>query len=231
MAASQIVEISARIAANTAKLNDYLTAHNLPSPSFTEDGPSETLIPKDELEVEAARVSIIDDTAELRRLVLGPREYLMSFTVSPRPITLLEDDIPMNECLGIANFSSQHNELISQQAIVRFRLAHSFTAGAEATFGEIAAFSGLPETTVRQIIRHAIVKGIFTEPRPGVVAHNAVSRLLAEDQVIHDWVGASTDDLWQGAAQTCNALVKFPGSQEPNETVRTQSLSYDSFHN
>lgn len=75
---------------------------------------------------------------------------------------------------------------------------------------------------MRQIIRHAIVKGIFFEPRPGVVAHNAVSRLLAEDRLIRDWVGASTDDLWQGASQTCNALAQFPGSQEPNETVSPQ---------
>lgn len=82
MAAARIVEISARIAANTAKVNEYLVANNLPSPSFDENGPSETLIPKDALEVEAARVAIIDDTVELRRLVLGPREYLMSFTVS-----------------------------------------------------------------------------------------------------------------------------------------------------
>lgn len=121
----------------------------------------------------------------------------------------------------------QHNELISQQAIVRFRLAHSFPVGTEATFADIAAQSGLQETRVRQIIRHAIVKGIFLEPRPGVVAHNAVSRLLAEDRLIHDWVGASTDDLWQGASQTCNALAQFPGSQEPNETVSPQFFRCD----
>lgn len=112
--------------------------------------------------------------------------------------------------------------MISQQAIVRFRLAHAFPAGAEATFADVARYSGLQEITVRQIIRHAIVKGIIQEPRPGVIAHNAVSRLLAEDPVIHDWVGASTDDLWQGAAQTCNALAQYPGSQEPNETVSSQ---------
>jgi hypothetical protein len=114
---------------------------------------------------------------------------------------------------------TQHNELLSQQAIARFRLAHAFPPGAEASFADIAAATGLPEINVRQIIRHAIIKDIFVEPRPGVVAHNAVSRLLAEDPVIHDWVGASNDDLWQGAAQTCRALEKYPGSQEPNETV------------
>lgn len=118
----------------------------------------------------------------------------------------------------------QHNELISQQAITRFRLAHSFPIGHESSFAEIAAVSGLPEINVRQIIRHAVTKEIFSEPRPGVVAHNAVSRLLAEDQVIHDWVGASTDDLWQAAAQTCNALAKYPGSQEPNRTVSVREI-------
>lgn len=83
MAASRIVEISTRIAENTAKLDKYLFINKLSSPSFDADGPSDTLVPKDELRIEAARVAIIDGTAELRRLVLGPREYLMSFTVSP----------------------------------------------------------------------------------------------------------------------------------------------------
>jgi hypothetical protein len=64
-----------------------------------------------------------------------------------------------------------------------------------------------------------MTKRIFHEPREGVVAHTAASRLIAEDSQISDWVGASTDELWQAAAQTVNAMVKYPGSQEPNETV------------
>ncbi|CAJ2505647.1 Uu.00g130410.m01.CDS01 [Anthostomella pinea] len=184
MATSRIAELADNIATNTSKLNGYLVANGLPSPSFDIDGPSDTLVPKNELDIEAARVAIIDDTQELRRLVLGPREYLMSYTVT----------------------------------ITRFGLTHAFAVGSEASFSDIAAASSLNETNVQQFIRHAIVKDIFVEPRPGFVAHNAVSRLLAEDQVIYDWVGASTDDLWQGAAQTCNALEKFPGSQESNET-------------
>lgn len=83
MTTSRIVELSNRIAANTAILNDYLVSHDLPTPSFDENGPKDTLVPKDELEVESARVAIIDDTQELRRLALGPREYLMSYEVSP----------------------------------------------------------------------------------------------------------------------------------------------------
>ncbi|KAL8815580.1 MAG: hypothetical protein Q9191_008449, partial [Dirinaria sp. TL-2023a] len=63
-----------------------------------------------------------------------------------------------------------------------------------------------------------MTKNIFREPRQGVVSHTAVSRLLAEDSQLHDWVGANTDELWQAAAQAVNALVKYPASQEPNQT-------------
>lgn len=82
MSSSRILELSSRIAANTTKLDEYLKSNNIPSPSFDIDGPRDTLVPKHETDVEAARVSIIDDTLELRQLVLGPREYLMSYTVS-----------------------------------------------------------------------------------------------------------------------------------------------------
>jgi len=81
----RITELASRIAANTTKLNEYLVASNLPTPSFDLNGPTDPLVPKHETEVEAARVAIIDDTLELRRLVLGPREYLMSYSVSPSP--------------------------------------------------------------------------------------------------------------------------------------------------
>lgn len=102
-------------------------------------------------------------------------------------------------------------------------MAHSFPVDSEATFAEIAAKSNLDEPFVRQVLRLAITQGIFCEPQEGIVRHNAVSRLLAEDEALHDWVGASTDDLWQAAAQTCNAITKWPGSQEPNETVQQAS--------
>ncbi len=84
MASSRIVELANRIANNTAKVNDYLLSHDLPTPSFDVAGPLDTLIPKHELDIESARVAVIDDTLELRRLVLGPREYLMSYTASPQ---------------------------------------------------------------------------------------------------------------------------------------------------
>ncbi|KAI0015114.1 S-adenosyl-L-methionine-dependent methyltransferase [Xylariomycetidae sp. FL0641] len=189
---SDIVELATRIASNTSKLHAFLESRGLPPPSFAVDGPLESQVPPDdEPEIEAARRAIVDDTEDLRCLVLGPRDYLMS---------------------------QRHNALLGQQAIVRFRLAHTFPVGQTTTFREIAAASGLREPDVRQFLRLATLQRVFAEPRPGVVAHTAASRLLAEDRALSDWVAASTDDLWQAAAQTCNAVARYPGSQEPSET-------------
>ncbi|KAI1411312.1 S-adenosyl-L-methionine-dependent methyltransferase [Hypoxylon sp. FL1857] len=191
MSQSRIIELSSRIAANTALLDGYLAKNNLATPSFDVDGPRDSLIPKTEIDVEKARIAIVDDTTELQSLVLGPREYLMS---------------------------RSHNDVLSLQAITRFGLAHSFPVGTEATFSDIAQVCSLREPNVRQIFRHAIALNIFSEPRPGTVAHNATSRLLAEDQVIFDWTATNTNDLWQAAAHTCEAWEKYPESEEPNET-------------
>jgi hypothetical protein len=75
------MKLSFRIATNTASLHDYLISHGLPTTSFDVDGPLDSLIPKEEVEVEAALVALVDDMQELRRLVLGPRDHLMSFSV------------------------------------------------------------------------------------------------------------------------------------------------------
>lgn len=104
------------------------------------------------------------------------------------------------------------------QAITRFNIAKTFPPHEEVPFSQIAQSCALDESVLRRILRHAMTLDIFREPRKGVVAHTAIWKLLAEDQQIHDWVGASTDELWQGAAQTVNALAKYPGSQEPNQT-------------
>jgi len=198
-ASTRIVELSQRIATNTTKLNDFLEANGLPTPTFDVNGPPGHSIPDDAAGIHAARAAIIDDTQELRRLVLGPKEYLMSYC---------------------------HDELVAQQGITRFRLAHSFPIGSEATFADIAKSSGLSESHAKQFLRFATMQDIFVESRPGVIAHNAVSRLLAEDDVMHDWADINSDDMWKSAARTCDALEKWRGSQEPHESAF--SLSYNS---
>ncbi|KAI1429717.1 S-adenosyl-L-methionine-dependent methyltransferase [Xylaria sp. FL1777] len=191
MAVPHIVALATRIAANTSKVSDYLTANNMPQPSFDANAPLYGAVPQTVPEIAALRRSIIQDAAELRDLMLGPRDYLFSFV---------------------------HNALLPQQAVTRFGLARNLPVDGEQTFAEMATKAGLSETSVRKLVRFAVTQRIFEEPTQGVVAHSAVSRLLAEDPGVHDYVATCTDDLWQAAAQTCDAMSQFPGSEEPNET-------------
>jgi hypothetical protein len=188
---SRIAELSARIAANTAEVDDFLAAQSLATPSFDADAPLDLFPPSTEARVLAARQAIIQDTLELRQLMLGPREHL---------------------------FSYQPQHLLSQLVIVRFGLARLVPADGEVTFAELAAAAGLGESHVRKLVRHATTQHIFCEPRPGVVAHSSVSRLLAEDADIAAWVRWCADDCWLAAYHTCEAIARWPGSEEPNET-------------
>lgn len=85
MTTTTISELASIIATNTAKVDKYLSSNNLPSPSFDVDAPSTSLIPPEAEEIEAARAAVIDATTKLHRLMLGPRDYLQSFTVRLRP--------------------------------------------------------------------------------------------------------------------------------------------------
>lgn len=76
------------------------------------------------------------------------------------------------------------------------KAAQSFPVNETATFAEISAKVGLDELNVRRFLRHAMTNRIFKEVRPGVVAHTAASRVLAEDKMMNDWVGFCVEDMW-----------------------------------
>lgn len=120
---------------------------------------------------------------------------------------------------SLTHSCAKQNVLLPHQAITRFGLARSLPLGEETTFAKMAEASGQAESNIRKIVRAAIAQRIFEEPRPGVIKHSAASRMLAENPGIHDYVATVSDELWPAAAQTCNAWAKFPGSEEPNETV------------
>lgn len=83
MSTSLIAELAARIAENTAKVNNYYLSNNLPLPSFDHNGPLKSLVPPQaESDIETARQAVIHDCQELRILMQGPSQYLSNFYVS-----------------------------------------------------------------------------------------------------------------------------------------------------
>jgi hypothetical protein len=82
MTTPSILELASIISSNTSKINDFIQAENLSQPSFDADAPKNSVIPADNHELEAARGAVIDATLMLHDLILGPKEHLLSFTVS-----------------------------------------------------------------------------------------------------------------------------------------------------
>lgn len=119
--------------------------------------------------------------------------------------------------------------LTSLHAISRFNIADSFASTDEVTFAQISSKCGISESRSRQLLRHAMTNHVFKEPRPGIVAHTAASRALAEIPLMSQWVGMVCDELWPAASRVVDAMTKWPNSDEPNETVRVRQLSKYAF--
>ncbi|KAL8765648.1 MAG: hypothetical protein Q9209_007328 [Squamulea sp. 1 TL-2023] len=186
---TRITELAATIADNTQKIDAYLAHKGLPSPSFDPETPPGALL---DSEIIASRQAILEATDELHELMHGPIDI---FTRHP------------------------YNSWLSRQAIVKFGLASAFPDGQdEASFADMAAKSGLPEATVRRLLRHAMAFRIFQEPREGIVRHTAASKALADTPLLRQWIGMMSEELWPAAAKAVDALNKWPGSEEPNNT-------------
>jgi hypothetical protein len=90
----------------------------------------------------------------------------------------------------------------------------------EISFLDLSAATGINDAALAKILRLGIVHRVFKEPRPGVVAHSAASRQIADDSRVASWVGANVDEMWPAAMKVVEALVKWPQAEEPNQTVR-----------
>lgn len=64
-----------------------------------------------------------------------------------------------------------------------------------------------------------MAKHIFKEPRKGYIAHNAASRFFVGSEGLNDWIHVALDEIWPSAAHLLDAMEKWKGSEEANETV------------
>jgi hypothetical protein len=66
---------------------------------------------------------------------------------------------------------------------------------------------------------------IFRETTPGVVAHTAASKALAQAPLLGQLVGFLSGEMWPSATRVVDAMERWPGSEEPNEAGF--ALAYD----
>jgi len=70
MPSSRIAKLAALVKSNTDLVDRYLQEHDLPSPSFEENGPVDFEI--ESKDIQDARTVAIDASMELHELLLGP---------------------------------------------------------------------------------------------------------------------------------------------------------------
>lgn len=93
----------------------------------------------------------------------------------------------------------KHNILLYLKLISRFDLAKNVPIDREISYADLAAGTGIHQSILCRILRLGIAYHVFREPAPGLIAHSAASRQIAEDPNMADWVGASVDDMWPSA--------------------------------
>jgi hypothetical protein len=194
-----MTELLARVQNNTSKYIEFFTSQGLAEPSFNHgDGlPLGQSLPAD---IQAAKEAALEATDELNHLLLGP-------------VSL------------IANCAGDQYLMLSVQYIYRYKIAQHVPIAAETTFEEIAKAASVPVTDLTRFLRLAMGRHVFAEPRKGVVAHTAASRVLLGSPMIEAWLLNIAEEFWPSLSRTVDATQRWPGSEEPNESG--YSLAHD----
>ncbi|MCJ1316072.1 hypothetical protein MMC15_001392 [Xylographa vitiligo] len=187
---TRIVELASTIQAHTEHLDLYYTSQGFASPSWNLDTPPR--IPLSDT-AQASQDALLDAMDELKALVQGPMPFLIN------------------------KASEAQSALLGLDAITRFGMAGTFPVGGEASFAEISGACGLAEDDAKRFLRFAMLDRVFKEPRKGIVAHTPASKALA-DPLFNSCVYQICQEMWRSASRTVDAMVKWPGSQEPTQT-------------
>ncbi|KAK5660695.1 hypothetical protein OQA88_12059 [Cercophora sp. LCS_1] len=188
---SRMIALAKKITQETEKLEAYLKENNLPTPSFDVDAPAD--FPKLPADILQSRQEIIFATKELGILAHGPREALR---------------------WGVWEFL----DVLALQVINHYGIAKLFPPTETIPLPELQSRTPLDPTNLARILRTAMTKGIFREPSPGIIAHTAASRVLAEDDDLQAWLGFNSEDIFPAAAHVLHALKTHP---EATSLMRT----------
>ena len=60
---------------------------------------------------------------------------------------------------------------------------------------------------------------VFRETPSGHIVHTSISRQIAENPLMRDWIAFMCDECWRCAPRVADAMLKWPESQEPAHTA------------
>jgi hypothetical protein len=200
MSSSEIQTLATSIAYNTAIYNHYLTSNNLSTPSHhTKPSDAPTILPP---EIENARQNAAEASHELHDLLSGSIGHVM-------------------------NAAQRSTRMMTLHFIHTYKIRYALKWGERTTFADIARESNLDIGDTRRMIRLAMTEHFFTETENGVVMHTAESYEIAQNPLLSAWVGLTTQENWPPMLKLVETLGKYPGSEEPLESVSYHTTKCD----
>ncbi|EJP61307.1 O-methyltransferase bik3 [Beauveria bassiana] len=180
---SRMISLAKIISAESNKLESYCRSHGIPTPSFDADAPKD--FPKLPDDIQKSRHEIIFAASELSGLVRGPRESVR---------------------WGVWGFLDS----LTLQIINHYGIATLVPTSGTISFAELQSKTSLDAINLARVLRHAMTSHIFCEPKPGAIAHTALSRCLAEDDALQNWIGFNSEDIFPAAANVVKSLEAHP---------------------
>ncbi|PHH71413.1 hypothetical protein CDD80_5296 [Ophiocordyceps camponoti-rufipedis] len=143
--------------------------------------------------LQMSRQEIIWAAKELESLVRGPRESLRYAIWS-------------------------YLDTLSLQIIYSYGIAQLVPLETPITLSQLERKTSLDATNLARVLRHAMTKNIFREDSPGLISHTPASRLLAQDELMKDWIGFNAEECFPAAAHVLEALRSHPEATSLTET-------------
>ncbi|KAL9105869.1 MAG: hypothetical protein Q9227_009032 [Pyrenula ochraceoflavens] len=149
---------------------------------------------------------------ESKSVVLDLAEKLVAQVKGPRDVVLA--------------LSFEHCASASLQIIMRYRLHHHVPLVGFVSYEKVAkdTDNALPASLVERILKHAISFGLFTQPAPGLVAHNSASSELVRDSDLEAWVFLCSNVAYPAGAVIPKAIDQYGASSEANEAAYGVSI-------
>ncbi len=117
----------------------------------------------------------------------------------------------------------KHDNLVLD-VMNQFNFWDAVPLNGSATYAEISSKTGLTESMVRRILRHAMTLHIFTETEPGsgVVIHTSNSIFPVENPKIRSWLGHNLEEIAAACPLLPDVLRKYGETPEAGESATMQ---------
>ncbi|KAK2607953.1 hypothetical protein N8I77_006592 [Diaporthe amygdali] len=101
-------------------------------------------------------------------------------------------------------------DMVSLHALYKYKVPEIIPLDGEIPISQIAQRCNAREDSMTRLLEHAVANYVLARPRPGHVAHTALSAMLATSPPLMDWVGSACEDMWPAAPHVVTALKKWP---------------------